>query len=93
MMDLVSVIGRGGRLSDQVSDAIIMLIRETMWRESPHELEVVSVVGVDGQPRTIKIFPRAWLRRLERAVEAGAFARRDLKDIVDRILMTEEPTP
>ncbi|MDI1264984.1 MAG: hypothetical protein PS018_17175 [bacterium] len=85
-LDLVGVVRKRG-----VADAVVMLVRETMRRDTPHELERVTVIGFDGQPREVKRFPAEWARRLVRAVETGAFRRREVKDIVETILTTSEP--
>lgn len=89
--DIVAIIGRGGRLSQQVAEAVTLLAQEAANRESPHEFETRRAIGIDGLERDIRIFPPAWLRRLERAVDVGAFAKKDAAAIVQRILTTDAP--
>jgi hypothetical protein len=91
MSPLLPILGHPGRLADLVADAVVMLIRAAADRESPHELEPVRVIGVNGQPRMARRFPAEWARRLAHAAESGAFKRRDVADIVETILTTPEP--
>lgn len=56
------------------------------------ELEPAAAVGVDGDWREICLPPQAWLDRLARAIEVGAFDRLEPKAIVDRILSTPGET-
>lgn len=88
MTDILFVIGRGDELSWQVSEAIMLLVREG---GALGELETRMATGPDGATREIKRFPPLWLRRLERAATAGQFARRSVREIVDTILTTAPP--
>lgn len=45
----------------------------------------------DGSTRTIRIIPRIWLERLQRAVNVGAFDRLTIDEIVQRILLPPLP--
>jgi hypothetical protein len=90
MTGLVAILGRGDRLSHEMANAVVLLVRETMWRESPHELETVTAIGLEG-PREIRILPRAWIARLEAAAARGAFQRLHAHEIVQQILTTEGP--
>jgi len=91
MSPLLPILGRRGRVADLVADAVVMMMRAIADRESPYELETVTFKGADGKPWTVKRFPAEWARRLARAVEAGAFKRRDVRSIVETILTTPEP--
>lgn len=51
------------------------------------KLEGREILDVDGTRRTIKVPPRIWLERLDRALQVGAFDRLSVKDIVSRILV------
>lgn len=88
---LLPIIGRGGLLSYQVSEAISLMLRECADRESPHAFETVSRPGADGQPHDVRVLPPLWLARLARAADTGAFKRKSVRDIVDTILTTPEP--
>jgi len=50
------------------------------------ELEPAAAVGFDGSWREIRLPPQAWLDRLARAIEVGAFDRLEPLAIVERIL-------
>lgn len=88
MTDLVSIIGRGGRLSQQVSEALIMLIRHGGELGELEQREIVDPHS--GERRTVKAVPSSWPRRLAKAVEVGAFAKKTPQEIVQRILSTPE---
>jgi hypothetical protein len=89
--NLVDIIGCNGVLADLVTDAFTELLQEPLREHSPHEFEKVEVIGIDGQPKEIKIFPREWIRRLEKAVRTGAFGRMSPSEIVEIILTTPNP--
>jgi len=97
MTDLIAVIANkdrrrnGGLLSDKVTAAFTELLQEPLREHSPHQFETIEVIGVDGERRPIKIFPRAWIKRLEKAIAVGAFSRLAPSEIAQRILSTEEP--
>jgi hypothetical protein len=91
MTDLLTILGQPGATAARVADAVVLLVHETTQRESPHELERVTVIGIDGGPRSVKRFPAAWARRLARAADAGAFKRKSVQQIVETILTTPEP--
>jgi hypothetical protein len=91
MSPLLAIIGRGDQLSFDVAKALTDLILETMVEQSPHELELRTIHWPDGEARQVRAVPRAWLRRLERAADAGAFGRFEVPTIVHRILATDEP--
>lgn len=90
MPNLVVILGADDPVSYHVADAVMKLLRKGI---ELGELETVPAIGSDGTRIERKIFPRVWLRRLERAVELGAFARGNVDSIVDRILTTEAPRP
>jgi hypothetical protein len=57
-------------------------------------LEEIPAIGIDGQPRTIKVLPLEWLERLARAIELGVFDRPNqgtMRKVVDRILAPPLP--
>lgn len=88
MTALISIIGQGGELSRQVSDALMLLINQG---GELGELELREITDLrTGEQRMVKSVPQAWFRRLERAVEVGAFARKTVPEIVHRILTTPE---
>lgn len=91
MNPLLPQLGRRGRQADCLADAVVLLTRAAFDRENPRELDVVTVTGIDGAAREVRRFPLAWSQRLLRAAEAGAFARMEVRAIVDRILSTPEP--
>jgi hypothetical protein len=62
-----------------------------VWGSRLGELETREVMGVDGKPRTIKVPPRIWLERLDRALAVGAFDRLPVDKIVERILIPPDP--
>lgn len=88
---LGAALGRGDDLTWHVVEAIDLLLREGCDRESPHAFPTELRRSVDGELRETKIFPPIWIRRLDRAVEGGAFARRSPHEIVTTILTTEPP--
>lgn len=75
-----------------MAEAFTALLREACDRESPYELDVVRRRGIDGEMRDVRIFPPRWMRRLELAHANGAFERMQVSDIVQRILVTDDPT-
>ena len=81
----------GGRLADAVLAAFNELLQEPLREHSPHTFEIVERPGIDGELRPMKIFPRAWLARLERAIEVRAFERMTPSEVAKRILETEGP--
>lgn len=97
MTDLIATIANkdrrpnGGLLSDKVTAAFTELLQEPLRPDSPHTFETIEAMGVDGNKREIKIFPRAWIKRLEKAIEVGAFSSLTPSEIAQRILATEEP--
>ncbi len=88
---LGAALGRGDDLTWRVVEAIDLLLREGCDRESPHAFPTEMRRSVDGELRETKVFPLVWLRRLDRAVEGGIFARRSPEQIVNTILTTEPP--
>jgi hypothetical protein len=86
--DIVEIIGRGGKLSQQVSDALMALIREG-GQLGELEEHTVHIPGEE-EPRAVKRVPESWLRRLEKAVDVGAFAKRGPDYVVQTILTTPE---
>lgn len=55
-------------------------------------LEDRELVAPDGSTRMIRIIPKAWLERLQRAVNVGAFERLTVAEIVERILLPPPPS-
>ena len=88
---LYAALGRGDELTRHVVDAFDLLLREGIDRESRHAFPVALRRSLDGQIKEKRIFPIIWLRRLDRAVEGGVFARRSPQQIVTTILTTEPP--
>lgn len=90
MADLVALIAKAN--FEQAVAIDRALCRLVLKGRELGELEPRLVVGRDGQPREIRLPPRAWLERLARAIEVGAFERLEVEVIVDRILTTEAAT-
>lgn len=88
MTDFVSIVGKGDALSRQVSDALMLLIRDGAELGELDQREVADPYS--RERRTVKCVPPAWLRRLAKAAEVGAFERHSQRDIVHRILSTPE---
>lgn len=88
MTDLVSTIAQPGRLGLQIADAFMMLIVQGGELGELDQREIVD--PVTRERRMVKAVPQAWLRRLERAVEVGAFAKKTPQQIAHRILTTPE---
>lgn len=88
---LYAALGRGDEITQRVVEAFNLLLREGIDSESPHAFPAELRRGVDGELRETKVFPTIWLRRLDRAVEGGVFARRSPEQIVTTILTTEPP--
>lgn len=55
------------------------------------ELETITAADPGGDLREIRVMPIAWLDRLDRAIEVGAFERLEVPEIVDRILGPPPP--
>lgn len=90
MSDILAILGAGGRLSYQVTRSIDVMLKRLADREHGG-WEERTILGIDGKRRTVKVFPPAWLRRLEKAVAVGAFARKTPEAIAERIIDTPEP--
>lgn len=90
MNDLVSIIGAGGELSLQISDALMHLIRDGGELGELDQQEIIDPNS--GERRMVKCVPPAWLRRLAKAAEVGAFDRYTPQDVARRILTTTEAT-
>lgn len=88
MTDFVTIVGKGDTLSRQVSDALMLLIREGAELGELEQREIADLHS--GERRAVKCVPDAWLRRLAKAAEVGAFARHAPEDIAHRILTTPE---
>lgn len=88
---LYAALGRGDELTRRVVEAFDLLLREGIDRESPHAFPAEQRLAIDGELRETKVFPPIWLRRLDRAIEGGAFDRRSPEQIVGIILTTEPP--
>lgn len=90
----LEALGGGGWLGDQVADAIFLLCKEASELGAWDQCDHVGPPGADGAPGeacNVKTFPNAWLRRLDRAIEFGAFERMEVAAIVARIAGTPEP--
>lgn len=90
MTDFVSIVGKGDALSRQVSDALMLLIREGGELGELERREIADPHS--GERRTVKCTPEAWLCRLAKAAEVGAFTRHSPAAIAHRILTTSEET-
>lgn len=88
MTGLGPIMSGKGRLALQVSEALMLLVNQG---GELGELELRDIIDPHtGEHRRVKTVPLAWFRRLERAVEVGAFARKTVPEIVHRILTTPE---
>jgi hypothetical protein len=90
---LLTTLGGHKPTAFKLTQAINLLMAELLDRESPHRTMAVRdvVIGEDGAQKERLRFPPLWLRRLERAIEGGQFAKKSAAEIVERILTTEPP--
>lgn len=57
-------------------------------------LQDVPLRGIDGAPRSVKVIPPEWFKRLSRAIELGVFDHphdRTVRKTIDRILAPPLP--
>lgn len=87
MADLVSLIAKSR--ADRAVEIDFVLCQLIVRGRVLGELELAAAVGIDGSWREIRLPPQAWLDRLVRAIEVGAFDRLEPAAIVDRILAGE----
>lgn len=85
--ELGRIMSGRGRLATQVATAVTELV---LAGARLGELETVQAIGKDGKPRAIQVPPAVWFRRLERAVEVGAFLKKSPQQIAAIILSTPE---
>lgn len=88
MTNLGRIMSGKGRLSLLVCDALMQMIRQGAELGELDQREIVD--PITHERRTVKTVPLAWFRRLEKAVEVGAFAKKTVPEIVHRILTTPE---
>lgn len=81
----------GGEGADALASVICRLVIDGA---ALGELEEVPAIGIDGNPRTIKVPPIAWFERLGDAIDRGVFDNptpTTVKKVVDRILASPPP--
>jgi hypothetical protein len=93
MTPFLSLLGKGDAASFAAAAAFDQLLAALTDREGPHHRgwDRRCAIGPDGAVRETISFPSLWLARLDRAAEAGLFARKTADEIATRILTTEPP--
>jgi hypothetical protein len=81
---VLKTLSAGGTRATGLADAITALVKNG---SDLGALEDVLLRLPDGTTKTIRIFPRIWLERLQRAVNLGAFEKLTVDQIVDRVLL------
>jgi hypothetical protein len=83
-INILQTLSAGGQRADALASVVCRLVTEGAELGA---LEERQIIGADGVlVRTVKLIPRVWLERLDRAVDVGALERMSVTDIVDRIL-------
>ena len=85
---VLQTLAAGGDRADGLASAICRLVIEGAELGALEDREILQA---DGSTRTVRIIPRQWLERLQRAVNVGAFERLSLDQIVERILLPPQP--
>jgi hypothetical protein len=85
---LLKTLAAGGERADGLASVICALVSQGSELGA---LEDREICGLDGSKRQIKVLPRIWLERLDRAVAVGAFDRLSAQVIVERILAPPLP--
>ena len=82
--DLLTLMAGKGKLAEDCATAICNLV---MQGAELGALDEIELIGPDGTVRIVRIFPKAWLERLQKAVNVGAFEKLTVDQIVERILI------
>jgi uncharacterized protein involved in type VI secretion and phage assembly len=86
--ELLNTMSARGKRALDLASVICRLVTEGAELGALEDLELQLA---DGSTKTIRIIPRQWLERLQRAVNVGAFERLTVEQIVERILLPPLP--